>query len=338
MVEMGTGKRPAGVYAPQEVGTLALAEAQALRNPQTRAVALPLGAHIGEIIRPITPGKLMVLQAYTSNYKTGFAVWWARKLAQALQSEGTEDATHCVVYVSWEDTVEDMGLFDLAHTTHIEMTDILRGVDDGQMLALEGAAMKRAALPLWVLGDTVGRGSKRPRMTMGHVETCLGWMADRMSLRPAAIFLDYLNLIAPEAAAGFGREGRRTDIMDLTYRARDLAIAHGCPVILLAQSGRQVNERVWKAPQKYDVLESSAVEQFSDTMLSLWMPVTTEPPSIGTQYLRDPEGNRTDIVINENLLILSVLKQKRGKAGGWFALYVDPARNEIAPLERGDAR
>jgi replicative DNA helicase len=333
---VGEPKRPSNIYAPQEVATLALDEVRACRNPRTHAVSLPLGERIGNIIQPLAPGKLCVIHAYTSNYKTGFATWWARKLARELQAQG--DAAHCVAYVSWEDTVEDMGIFDLAHATRIEMSTIMRGVDDGQMMALEGAAMKRAALPLWVFGDTVGRGSKRPRMTMSHVEDCLGWLRESMAFAPAAIFLDYLNLIAPEAMGGFGKEGRRTDIMELTYRCRDLGIAHGCPVILLAQSGRQVNERGWKAPQKYDVLESSAVEQFSDTMLSLWMPVTTEPPSIGVQYLKDPEGNRTDKIIDEHLLIMTVNKAKRGRAGGWFALRVDPSRNELAPYTDEEAR
>jgi replicative DNA helicase len=147
------------------------------------------------------------------------------------------------------------------------------------------------------------------------------------------VFLDYLNLIAPEKASAWS-DNRRMDIMELTYRARSLGLDQGCPVVLAVQSKRESNERVWKLPQKWDALEASAIEQYSDTMLSLWLPATTEPITTPPLKLKGPDGEPTDIEITRNLLIMGVNKQKKGPAGGWYALYVDPTRNVIEPLER----
>jgi len=326
---------PSGVFTPVDVGTLALAEIRACRDEkaQTISTGWPL---LDRTIRPLRPGKLCVVQAYTSNYKTGFMTHWARRLAQNIIETDARD--RIVVYVSWEDTVEDMGIFDLAHMTSLDVSDIVDGrVSDAAVNKLEVAAFKRGALPEWVIGDTVGRGSKRPRMTMTHIEECLDWVRENMQFKPVAIFLDYLTLIAPERTTSWGDNNRRTDITELVYRCRDLGLAAGCPVILGAQSNRTTNDRAWKAPQKWDALESSAIEQYADTMISLWLPATTEMLSDPPRKLKGPDGSPTDLDVTPNLLILSVNKQKKGAAGGWYALHVDHTCNEIYPIEKEQA-
>ena len=40
----------------------------------------------------------------------------------------------------------------------------------------------------------------------------------------------------------------------------------------------------------------------------------------------------TVLEINENLLILQVLKQKIGPSGKWWPVHVDPSINDIAPM------
>jgi hypothetical protein len=59
------------------------------------------------------------------------------------------------------------------------------------------------------------------------------------------------------------------------------------------------------------------------------------PKATGDRKVALPEGGMIDNT--EHLLILGLVKQKDGPAGGYFKLYVDPARNEIAPMERRGA-
>jgi len=39
------------------------------------------------------------------------------------------------------------------------------------------------------------------------------------------------------------------------------------------------------------------------------------------------------VMVSDNVLVMGITKQKRGPAGGWWALYVDPATNFIGPMD-----
>lgn len=320
--------KPTELYAPQQVGELAMAEVRSCIEWADRGVRMGFpGADA--IIKPLRPGNLCVIQAYTSNFKTGYMMNWARRMAQGIKDHGDEESV--IVYVSWEDSVEEVGLYDLAYDTGIDATAIQAGkLTDEAVEKLKLAAFKRGSMPLWFIGHSIANRKAQARLTMTQTEIILRWIEDQMNLRPMAIFLDYLNRIQPESGKSWG-DNRRTDIMELSYRASDLAYKIGCPVIMGAQSNRVSNDRAWKLPQKWDAMESSAIEQYAQLMLSLWLPALTEP--VGTK-LKGPDGKATDITVNENLLIMGVNKQKRGPAGGWMPLYVDPARNIVGPLER----
>jgi len=316
-------------FSPTEVATLALDEIRACC--ESRHLGITMGwERINQRLKPIRPGNLCTIIAYTSNYKTGLMVNWARRIANEIIDGGAAREDEVVVYVSWEDTVESMGVYDLANDALIDVSEINEGrIDTAAMARLEAAAMRRGALPLWAIGHSGARRKKAQPMTMSMVESALEWIEEQMGRKVTAIFLDYVNLIVPESKAAWG-ENRRTDIMENTFRARSLALARGCPVIMGAQAGRQTNERAWKLPQKWDAQESSAIEQYSDVMLSTWLPATTED----NDRLEAPNGVVLDVT--PNLLILGLLKQKRGPAGGWWPMYVDPARNEIAPMRISD--
>ena len=320
--------KPSEVYAPQQVAELAMQEVRSCIEWANRGEGLGMPT-VDKVLKPLRPGNLCVIQAYTSNFKTGFMMNWARRLGEQIVKNGQE--SDCVVYVSWEDTVEDIGIFDLANDTGIDAADIQEGrLTDEAVKKLESAAFRRAAKPVWLVGNSLANRKQQSRLTMSQVETFLEWIEEQMGFRPLAIFLDYLNKIQPETNRGWG-DNRRTDMMELTYRASEMSFKRGCPVITGAQSNRVSNERAWKLPQKWDCMESSAIEQYAQVVLSLWLPGLTEPHG---QWLVGPDGRETDIEVSPNLLIMGVNKQKRGPAGGWWPLYVDPARNFVGPLDR----
>jgi len=322
-------------YAPQEVGTLALDEIQRCIAQAGLGIPTPW-ARVNTRINPLRPGKLAVILAYTSNYKTGLMTFWSRWLAEKLReaSRGEE----IVVYVSWEDTVEDMGIYDLANIARIDMDTITGGkLSDGHMDQLKAAAFSRGALPLWVVGNSLAQRRHVKRMTMTETEDVLGWLGDKMGVSIRAVFLDYVNKIMPEGtgAWGRGREGnRRMDIMENTFRAESLGLSIGAPVIMGAQAGRASVDANWKAPMPWHAQETSALEQFSSLMISLWLPAKTEnvssPTDVST-WLRTPAGGQ--LQVTDNLMIMSLLKQKRGPAGGFWPMYVDYESNEIWPME-----
>lgn len=325
----GTIVKPTELYTPSQVGELALKEVESCLAESGDGIRFGF-PNVDRVLKPLRPGNLAIIQAYTSNFKTGLAMNWARRIAKNLTE--TQNLDRNVVFVSWEDTVEEIGVYDLAYATKIDATEIQEGkLDDKSMERLKVAAFKRGAIPLWVIGNSLANRHAQCRLTMTQVEDTLGWLEQSMQMKPVAIFLDYLNKIQPEKNSRTFGDNRRTDIMELAYRASEMTFSRGCPVIAGAQSNRVSNDRQWKLPQKWDAMESSALEQYCQVMLSLWMPGLTE---IAGEYLKGPDGKKTEWIVNENLLIMGINKQKRGPAGHWFPLYVNPAMNEVGPMTK----
>ena len=103
--------KPTELYAPQQVGELAMQEVQSCIDWAGRGVKIGFPG-VDSIIKPMRPGNLCVIHAYTSNYKTGFMMNWARRMAQQIKDHAIEsgEQNHVVVYVSWEDSVEEIGI------------------------------------------------------------------------------------------------------------------------------------------------------------------------------------------------------------------------------------
>jgi replicative DNA helicase len=188
-------------------------------------------------------------------------------------------------------------------------------------------------LPLWLIGHSLAKRKKRAHITIHTLEQALYWIEDNYKddagngFKARILYVDYLNLMRPDENTG---DQRRNEIESIARCAKDMALFLGCPVVMLAQARRECEDREWKLPIMRDAYESAAIEQYADKILSVWMPKAT-----GDRKVALPEGGMIDNT--EHLLILGLVKQKDGPAGGYFKLYVDPARNEIAPMERRGA-
>ena len=313
------------VYTPPQVGTLVLntiAERKA-----TPGAGIRLGIQsIDKQMLPLRPGELIMITGRPSNYKSGLMSFWARKVAKELQQRDPDDKK-IVVYITWEMAIEEIGLYDLSSSSGLSAADLAQGrCTDIDFENLKIAAFKRAMSPLWLIGHSIERRKKRPRLTLSNVAKALMWIEDEMGFKPEIIFLDYLQQMEPEHLDTKGEVTRRMDIYEDVRRCKDMSIALGCPVVLGVQACREVDNRPWKLPQMGDQMESSNIEHTADKMISVWYPCRTD--KVGNML---PDDN--SLVIDEHLLIVGLMKQRLGPAGGWVPLYVDPARNEIAELQ-----
>lgn len=307
------------VYTPPQVGTLVLKAIEERKSNPGAGVRMHIST-VDDQLLPLRPGELVTVMGRPSNYKSGLMEFWARKVAQEIITEGAEK--EMVVFVTWEMAVEELGLYDLASSTSLDAAEISQGrIDDATWAKLQAAAMKRAALPLWVLGHSIERRKKRPRLTVNNISTALSWIEDEMGYHPRIIFLDYLQQMECETG-----ENRRMQVFENVYRCKDMALAMGCPVVLGIQAHRDVDNRAWKLPLMGDGMETSNIEHTADKMISLWMPKTTDP--VGSTL-----HGIDDLTVTDNLLILGVMKQKLGPAGFWRSLYVDPTKNMITATE-----
>lgn len=314
------------VYTPAEVSSLTIQLVGERRaNPST-------GVQTGirdfdDYFLPLRPGQLATIIGRPSNYKSGLAQFIARFNAQEIVRMGLQDKEY-VAYLTWEQAIEEMTLYELAQATGQDARQLEQGqVNDWE--ALMFAATRRGSLPFWLFGHSISRRRQRPRMTMRDAEQSLYFVEDSWGLRPRLIVLDYLQRIAPEPGRQSG--DIRIQMIDNVDRAKDLALAMGCPLILPCQAGRQVDSRSVKLPSMGDGQECSNIEQSSDRIITVWMPKTSEP--IGSPL---PDVLNIPLVVTENLLLVSVPKQKMGPAGEVFTMLVEPGRNEIRParLER----
>lgn len=311
------------VYTPTEVAKLVLSAVKERRDHPgagVRSYVTPLD----EVMLPMRPGELITVMGRQSNYKSGLMQYMARRVAEQIRND--EEAGEIVVYITWEMAVEELGLYDLAASTGISAVDISQGrIDDGSWEALELAAAKRSIVPLWLIGHSVERRKRRPDLTLTNIAKALQWVDSEMGVHPKIVFMDYLGQMQPEKG-----EDRRMQVFENVRRSKDMALALGCPVVLGVQAGRQMDGRQWKLPEAGDGQESSNIEQTADKMISVWMPKTSEP--IG-QPCPMPGQGMPEVMVTENLLVLGLKKQRLGPANRVMFCYVNPERNEIAPMQ-----
>ena len=311
------------IYTPSEVSGLVLEAVEERRANPGAGIRLGIGP-VDRDLLPLRPGELVTITSRPAHYKSGLMQFWARNIARDLLKE--ENDHEVVVFVTWEMAIEEIGLYDLAAAISIDAAELAQGrINDEGLERLRGAAMRRASIPLWLVGHSIKRRKKRTRLTRSNVARALMWIEDNMVFQPRIIFLDYLQQMETERREG-SEVARRLDIFENVHRCKDMALAMGCPVVLGVQAGRQVDERGWKLPQMGDQQESSNIEQTADKMLSLWYP--SRSLRAGTEI------EATSLFVNDNLLILGLVKQRLGPAGMWWPLYVDPARNEVTAMTK----
>lgn len=325
------------MFTPAEASALALANARRQAEiVDEDGVPFPLpqvAAQSAESagIQALMPGDLCVILGRPSMGKSMIAQWWARKHAERLRDRRDED--RFVAFCTWEVAAEDIMLFMLSAASGVNMSDIRMGrVTPERMRDLFAAANRFVQTPLYLFGHSTLRRMRRPRMALQDIVATLdaldeGVVGDRQ-LKPALIVLDYLQRtrfsgMFDGAEYGQNASSRREQMMITVDQAKDMAFRYGCPVILLAQAGRQVDERRIKLPTMSDGQETSNLEQAPDVVLTVWKPSVTEPINSTIEI-----GANT-YTVTDQMLLLALAKQKFGPTGNVFPLRVRPGLNEV---------
>jgi replicative DNA helicase len=305
------------VFDPQGIGTAAV------KVVEERAANPKAGLRTGieavdRVLNPHRPGELRVILGFTRNYKSGLMNYICRHNARRLIENGEADKK-AVITVTWEQSIEEQGIVDIAQIVALDTTKLMRGeLDEHEWKKLRKGAVQRGALPWWIVGHSSESKERRPRLTITDVARALEYIVDVQKVEPYLIALDYLQRVQREKGSTM-----REQFMTIVDRAKDMAMAFHVPVMLGSQAGRDVQARNWRLPQIEDGQETSNLEQSADSFLSVWMPKNDYPT--GTQL----EYGDTDYTVNDNLLIMGILKQKFGPSPRIYALHVKPEVNEI---------
>ena len=303
-------------HTPNDVGLYTVDEVD--RRVISRPFSLQTGIPtVDGYMKPVMPGEVIFVEAFTSNGKTAFMQFWSRSIVKQLDKRPT--TKDVVVYVSWETLVEELGLYDLCGMTGIDASAAWYGnITKQEQADLRLAACQRACMPIWVLGHSLKRRREQTDLTLSAVRKALFQMEETYNVRPAIIFLDYLQIITPET----GGEDRRIQVMRSVDAIQRMARDCGAPVVVGCQAGRQVMGREFKLPEIGDGQETSRIEQDADKVLALWYPCKSE--SMGAMIIP------LNLAVSERLMVMGIRKQRHAASGQVFPLDFDAAHNTFA--------
>lgn len=312
--------RSDSVFAPQVISQSAIRVIEDRHNDPLAGVKTGIES-VDRWLLPMRPGELVAVVGYTSNYKSGLMNYIARTEARRLAEHETEGKA--VFTFTWEQSIEEQGIVDISQLTRIDVDKMMRGaLTDNDWVDLRRGAIERGTLPWWLVGHSSEAGRRRPRLCMTDAALIMEYVVDSQQVTPSLIVLDYVQRIRRE------NEKTREGFMEIVDRAKDMALAFHCPVILGSQAKRDVKERRWRLPQLDDGQETSNLEQSADKFLSVWLPKNDYPTGETVEF------GDTWIQVTDNLLVLGIMKQKFGPAPRILQLHVEPQVNEIYPVER----
>lgn len=114
-----------------------------------------------------------------------------------------------------------------------------------------------------------------------------------------AVAVDYLQLLKFVPGPGTANSNRDQQVGHQTRTLKALAKELDCPVILLAQLNRKLEDRQEKRPMLSDLRESGSIEQDSDVVLFVHQPSKYDPskdPSIMEVLVSKQRGGQTGFV------------------------------------------
>jgi replicative DNA helicase len=305
------------LFTPPEAATAALAALEYRRAHAADGIYLGIQA-IDAHLTPVLSDNLVTILGRPGHGKTGIMLWWARREARRIVASG--DLKRVVIYITYEQAVEDLMAFNVAADKRLSIGAMARGTLPEQDWSAALASLTGAvSLPLAIIGHSMERRLRRPRLTLSNVAQTLAYLVDELHLTPHMIFLDYLQRIPGEKYSG----DRRLEVSESLDRCKDAALAFGAPWVVGVQARREVDSRDLQIPLLADGQETSNIEQASDKIFSLVRPC---------KYRKDGESFGRVTVAGNKQMLVSLLKQKLGVDNVSEWIDFDPATNSVEGL------
>lgn len=195
----------------------------------------------------VAPGELVVLAARPGMGKTALAGCLAVEVARNVGP---------VLFVSCEVKDKTLGSRMLAREGRIDNRAFREGLGNSQTLLpkMREASAALRGLPLQIVDSSCRI------VTPAAVRK----LARRIKGGPALVVVDYLQLMYPDSK----HDSREREIADMSRSMKRLSVELNCPVLLLSQLNRKIEETT-REPQLSDLRESGAVEQDADIVIML---------------------------------------------------------------------
>ena len=249
---------------------------------------------------------LIILAARPSMGKTAFALNIAQN---AALKQGKR-----VVIFSLEMSREQLGMRLLAMESRVDSNKLRMGdLSPEDWESVNDAAQRFAAADL-LIDDTPGIGVMEMRNKCRRID-----QEKKIDL----IVVDYIQMMSADESG----DNRQQEVSQISRYLKQLAREMKCPVIVLSQLSRAVEQRQGdKRPILSDLRESGAIEQDADIVMFL--------------YREDYYNRNKDSYTPNNLCEVILAKQRMGETGkvtlGWqprFTKFVNYQKEEPAQAE-----
>lgn len=270
----------------------AIQEADEARSQGRRTSVVPTGFYDLDQLVQLTPGKLIVFAARPSMGKSAMAFQIACHVAR------TVPVLHVTLEMSGEELAGRIYAAELNIDSHAQAYGY---VPENRWADLFATAEQYSHLKLYV-DDT-------PAATIPQVEASARKVQILLGEPIGLVLIDYLGLLD-----GPGRD-ETAKVGAISRASKRLAKSLGCPVMLLSQLNRKVEERDNKRPQLADLRQSGAIEQDAD---SVWFAYRDE------YYKPDTtEKGIAEIIVPKN----------RGGGRGTVRLYFDGPKTRFTGID-----
>lgn len=307
------------LFTPEDVGVLGSQYLQQRRDNKGLGITIGLKS-LDEVFYPLMMTEIMFILARPGGGKTSFMMRWARARAQFLRSQNITDRV--VMYVTLEQSIEELNAFNVAADERISITNMARGeiTDDEWTRCLKSGINRRFA-PLWNIGYSAMRDGKQPRLTVEAISEALELVKTKYSKTLDIVFVDYLQRLPINPRSESKTVGTSENVDALKDIALNVA---KCPLVVGVQARREVDQASPPIPQMDDGQWTSNIEQTGDRVISLVRPIN---------YVQIGEEFGTTRVQGPNEMIVTILKQKLGQANIARRVYFDPEYNKLDELE-----
>lgn len=260
--------------------------------------------------------KVIGVMGDTSHGKTSLMRFMAGKMAGQIDKDNNEIG----LYVTWEDNVEDFGIFDFAEITKIPVKTLYNGqIDDRHFEKLAKAAAVRSASPLWLAGHSE-MDAERPMLTMTNIFEICHNLTIVQNKRIRFIVLDYLQRINRDDT---NERETRMQFVKIMDQVKNLALSYKTCVFIGTQIRRDMAEKSKdRQPQTHWAMETSNFEHSCDGMISIWMPYMSKDVWQLGESLDVKNGiDAPKVEVTKELVSIQIIKQKKGGTG--LRVYMD---------------
>lgn len=272
---------------------------------------------------PFRPGELIGIMARPGHGKTSLLMYLAKTECEAIEARGSR-GKECVVYVSWEQSVEELTSTLIAEPG-MGLREIAWGTVD--MERLETRAVQAPRHALWNL-HMIGYGGNQTwriaeRMYIEQVLDSVESIERNYSLKPSLVLYDYIQLVPSPTA-----DNRMTQVLEAPIRIKEVAQRLRAPAVAAIQARRDVDDRVSQIPTLRDAQWSSSIEQTCDKLFGIWRPAMTEDPD---GFVETDDGTYQ---VTPELMFIRMLKQRGDQGRFTWALNFNPATLVFSEIHR----